>query len=48
MLEEIVICEECGKQGTKDENGICGYWIGLSPENGYACPDIICYDGCEE
>ena len=43
MLEEIVVCEECGKEGPKDEMGVCGSWIG-SPEDGYACPDILCSD----
>jgi len=43
MLQEVVQCEECSKEGSKDEIGICGDWLG-TPENGYACPDIICPD----
>lgn len=43
MLKEVVECEECGKKGPKDEIGTCGDWIG-TPENGYACPDILCPD----
>jgi len=43
MLQEVVTCEDCGREGPKDEIGVCGDWIG-TPENGYACPDIICPD----
>ena len=43
MLKEVVECEECGKKGPKDEIGTCGDWVG-TPENGYACPDILCPD----
>ena len=43
MLQEIVQCEECGREGSKDEIGVCGDWLG-TPKNGYACPDIICPD----
>jgi len=42
-LTLIVECEECGMQGPRDEIGVCGEWLGI-PENGYACPDIICPD----
>ena len=43
MLQEVVRCEECGREGLKDEIGICGDWLG-TPEIGYACLDIICPD----
>ena len=41
--KEVVACEECGREGPKDEIGVCGDWIG-TPEDGYACSDIICPD----
>tara|TARA_Y100000310_G_C20252507_1_gene609766 strand:+ start:428 stop:592 length:165 start_codon:yes stop_codon:yes gene_type:complete len=44
MLKEEVICDECGKPGQDPIEDKCGDWLG-TPENGYACPDIICL-GC--
>jgi len=28
MPQEIVQCEECGREGPKNEIGVCGDWIG--------------------
>lgn len=43
MLKEVVFCDECGKPGQDPIEDMCGEWLG-TPENGYACPDIICED----
>ena len=45
MLKDVVECEDCGRVGSKEEIGVCGFWIG-TPEKGYACPDIMCKGHC--
>ena len=44
MLKEEVFCDECGKPGQDPVDDMCGDWLG-TPDNGYACSDIICL-GC--
>jgi len=41
MLQEVVQCEECGREGLKDEIGICGEHF---PNSNEVCTDIICPD----
>ena len=36
-----VQCEECGREGTEEEIGICGEELG-TPDRSYICTDIIC------
>ena len=43
ILKEVVACGECGSPGQDPIQDLCGEWLG-TPENGYACPDIICLD----
>jgi len=43
MLQEDLVCDECGRSGQDPVADLCGDWLG-TPENGYPCPDIICLE----
>lgn len=43
MLQQELVCDECGRPGQDPVADICGDWLG-TPENGYPCPDIICLE----
>ena len=42
FLAQPVTCEECDMEGTREEIGICGDWIGTPGGEGYECADVIC------
>ena len=42
-LQELVQCDECGREGSREDIKICGDWLGTET-NGYSCPDILCYE----
>ena len=43
MWKSVVECDECGVPGLDPIEDMCGEWLG-TPENGFACLDIICLD----